>query len=337
MPRKTKTHKGEQAQNSKAEAAPQRRAEVEAIPPSPEAKGNFRRLLYMFGAVTQIELNNFLLVNSVDNEDRKREIKAQWRMAAEVFQDIVNKEAGMAEAIATRSLDTKLSALIEEIRNSPSFKKSFSNYPLSFEEVEIDNIVASQRTVHLDFIEQIKARATFSSAEELATFCLHTGQDTTPLKFGRTAQNAFTFSSENPGLRFLDAFEHPYATDPKDSYHPGGQPIHAVTLLVGYGSSTINVYRVGKRIILNNGFHRLFALKSLGIKSAPVVVQQVTHPELELPPAIADLPRDYLISAPRPALMKDFFNSNLNCEIRQRNSIKALQVGWGVEDRQIPV
>jgi hypothetical protein len=297
----------------------------------------FRQLLYMFGAVTQIELNNFLLGVSVDSEERQQEIKAQWLKAAEAFQQTVNDETGLAESITTQPLGAEFSGVAEDIAKNAAFTKSFSNYPISFQEIEIDKIVASQRTVHLDFVEQIKAKAKFSSAEELAAFCLHPGQDTTPLKFGRTAHNAFTFSSENPSLRFLDACEHPYAPDLKAGYHPGGQPVHAVTMLVGYGISTINVFRVGKRIILNNGFHRLYALRSLGVGSAPAVVQHITHPELELPQVIADLPRDYLISAPRPALMKDFFNPVLNCEIHQRNFIKALQVGWGIEDRRVPV
>lgn len=153
---------------------------------------------------------------------------------------------------------------------------------------------------------------------------------------GRTAQNAFTFTSENPSLRFLDAIEQPYHPDMKTGYHPGGQPVHAVTLILGYGSSTINVYRVGKRMILNNGFHRLYALRALGVSHAPVVVQRVTHPELELRQVITDLPREYLVSTPRPGLIKDFFDDQLNCEVRQRDSLKAVQVGWGINESRVP-
>ena len=50
------------------------------------------------------------------------------------------------------------------------------------------------------------------------------------------------------------------------------------------------VYRVGRRLILANGFHRLYALRALGVTHAPVLVLQVTHPQLELPPAIAETP-----------------------------------------------
>ncbi len=300
--------------------------------PAPQT---FRRLLYMYGAVTQIELNGFLDANSIDTEERKLEIKTDWLAAAECFQELVNTEVGIPDTISTRHLPSEAATFLLELRRNPAFNKTFSNFPLSFEEIEIDKIVASQRTVHLDFVEQLKASYTHS-AQNILNFCLHPGQDRTQTIVGRTATNAFTFSSENPGLRFLGVYEQPYEAAMMEGHHPGGQPIHAVVLLVGYGISTINVYRVCNRIILNNGFHRLYALRALGVSHAPVVVQRVTHPDLELPPQIADLPREYLTTAPRPGVMKDFFDERLTCEVLQRNFLKALQIGWGINESRVP-
>jgi len=46
---------------------------------SPQAVPSFRRLLYMYGAVTQIELNSFLLGNSIDGEERYAALKrTKW-------------------------------------------------------------------------------------------------------------------------------------------------------------------------------------------------------------------------------------------------------------------
>jgi len=289
----------------------------------------------MYGAVTQIELNGFLEANSIDSDEQKHEIKTRWLEAAECFRDVVNTEAGLPDTVQSRSLPGEAAVFVHDLQRNPAFSRTFSNFPLSFEEIEIDKIVASQRTVHLDYVEQLRANHT-GSPHDILESCLHPGRDCTPTGVGRNAPNAFTFSSNNPSLRFLGVYEQPFDAATMDVHHPGGQPIRAIVLLVGYGSSTINVYRVDKRIILNNGFHRLYALRSLGISHAPVVVQRVTRPELELPPQIADLPRDYLVQAPRPGLMKDFFNERLTCEVRQRNFLKALQVGWGVNDSRVP-
>ena len=296
---------------------------------------SFRRLLYMYGAVTQIELNNLLENTSIDTEERKNQIKADWIKAAEVFQNLVNTEGGIPDTISAKPLPSEATDVITTLRQSPAFIKTFANFPVTFEEVEIDKVVAGQRTVHLDFVEKIKSNYTHSP-ENLLNFCLHTGQDKTPLNVGRTAGNAFTFSSDNPSLRFLGGYEQPYDPEFMETHHPGGQPVHAVTLLVGYGISTMNVYRVGKRIILNNGFHRMYTLRDLGVKHVPVVVQRVTHPDLELPERIADLPREYLTNAVRPGLMKDFFEEHLTCEVRQRNFLKSLQIAWAVNENLVP-
>ena len=62
----------------------------------------------------------------------------------------------------------------------------------------------------------------------------------------------------------------------------------------------------------------------------------MTHPDIELPATIQDLPRDYLIKAPRPTLMKDFDDRQLTCEIRQRSFLKVVQIGWGVNESKVP-
>lgn len=299
---------------------------------APTSESGFRRLLYMYGAVTQIELNGFLEMNSIDSEERKHQVKASWLEAAEAFRRIVATEAGVADRVSCRPITSEGA---EEITSRLSTDPTFSNFPISFEEVEIDNLVASQRTVHLDFIDHLKA-VFEGMREDSVRFCLDPVAEKTPIKVGRTAPNGLTFSSDNPGLRFLGVSEQPYHHAVVGAHHPGGRPVRTVLLLVGYGSPVANAYRIGRRLILNNGFHRLYALRSLGITHAPLVVQQVTRAELEMPPVIADLPREYLVTAPRPGLMKDFFDDRLICEVRQVSFLKALQVSWGINDSRVP-
>jgi hypothetical protein len=294
-----------------------------------------RRLRYMYGAVTQIELKSFLEVASVDTEQRKQEIRATWPSAIARFEELRREEEGLPDAITTRSLPVEQQQRAEQLRNDASFASTFSNFPYTFEEVEIDKLVASQRTVHVEYIDHLVSRYE-KTGRNLFEFCLAPAQDASAVSIGRTAQNAFTASSDNPGLRFLGAFEEPYRQGILQIETPGGQAIRVIVLALGFGASTANVYRVGTRMILNNGFHRLFTLRSLGVTHAPVVVQQVTHPEVEMPPAVSELPREYLVKNPRPGVMKDFFEDRLTCEITQRGFLKAVQVGWGVTESTVP-
>ena len=117
----------------------------------------------------------------------------------------------------------------------------------------------------------------------------------------------------------------------------GGVLANAILLLFGYGSSACNVYSVEKRMILNNGFHRLYALSSLGITHAPVVVQRVTNAELELPPEVAGLPSDYLVEHPRPVLMQDFSDEALLKVIYRKPHLRNVQIGWNVQQTEVPI
>jgi hypothetical protein len=293
-----------------------------------------RHLALIYGTLTQGELNNYLEIVSADSEDRKQEIKSSWSAAAATFQELVANEAGLPESIANKSLPPEMDDYVQKVIADPAFAKTFANYPVSFEDVEIDKLVAGQRTVHLDWVQQLVENG---KPKNIIGFCLDPGQDSTPVTIARSGNTAFTASSHNPGMRFLGVFEQPYKADGVLAHHPGGQPVHSIVLLLGYGISTINVYRINQRLILGNGFHRLYALRSLGLTHAPAVVQHITHPQLEMPPVIGELPREHLVSTARPALMKDFFDERLVCEITQKSFIKTAQVVWGTNDAMVPL
>jgi hypothetical protein len=291
-----------------------------------------RHLALLYGTLTQLELNNYLEVVS-DPEERKQEIKRLWPAATAAFQKLAADEAGLPESIETRPLNGKWDDYLAGIRKNPAFAKTFANLPISFAEVEIDKLVAGQRIVHLHWVQKIKEKG---APESLPAFCLEPGQDSTPITIARTANTAFTASSHNPNMRFLGVHERAYEANVL-GHHPGGQPVHAIVLLLGYGISTVNVYRVGRRLILGNGFHRLYALRSLGVTHAPVVVQEVTYPKLEMPATIGDVPSERLVSTPRPGLLRDFFDNRLTCEITQKPFIKTMQVAWGNNEAFVPV
>jgi len=89
--------------------------------------------------------------------------------------------------------------------------------------------------------------------------------------------------------------------------------------------------------VLSNGFHRAYALGDLGVEYIPVFVQKITNPELEVPPIVANLPREYVLEDPRPALMKDFFNTKLVRTLRFKPMNKIVQVQWVANQFSLPI
>ena len=90
-------------------------------------------------------------------------------------------------------------------------------------------------------------------------------------------------------------------------------------------------------MILNNGFHRAYVLRRLGIERIPLAMQVVTSAELEFPPVVAHLPKDYLLKTLRPALLKDFLDPQLVCEISIPVAIRAIKTAWGADQSDAPV
>jgi hypothetical protein len=58
----------------------------------------------------------------------------------------------------------------------------------------------------------------------------------------------------------------------------GGLPAGALIPFVGCRGAPIKVLLCGNRVVLNNGFHRVHALRSIGVMEIPVVMQQVRIP-----------------------------------------------------------
>lgn len=157
-----------------------------------------------------------------------------------------------------------------------------------------------------------------------------------PIQHLEVAPNTHVFSSPNSDVRFLGAFVKQLAHDDLEHAVFGGLPAAAVIAFVGYGGAPINVFMCGNRVVLNNGFHRVFALRSIGVKDIPVVVQQVSNPQLEFPPQVAGLPREYLLGVNRPVVMKDFFEEGFAIPLRVRERIRAVTLGIACNQHDIP-
>ncbi len=88
------------------------------------------------------------------------------------------------------------------------------------------------------------------------------------------------------------------------------------------------------RIILHNGYHRAYALRSLGITHAPCIIQTLTRND-ELGVAatkkVTQDPDFYLASA-RPPLLKDFFDPKIRKVHQVYKTLKMIEVGFEVRE-----
>jgi hypothetical protein len=296
---------------------------------------NFVRQLCLLGCLSKPELTSFLAFSSIAEEEKRR-IEARWDAAATAFSELANRDDEKPESIIAQPIaDEAVREVVASLKQATWFQKTFNNRRIQFEEVEIDNIIACQRFVDLDFADGALSNPPMTGAS-LGKFCLDLGEDVPNVAVARSDLNKYTFASDHPGLKCLGVQESAFDLG-NVVLHPGGLPVRVVQILLGYSASTINVFKVGSRRILQNGFHRLYALRRAGVRRAPVVTLEVTEPEIEMPEVIIEMPRTFLIHARRPALMKDFFNPLLTTEIEQRRSIRFIDIEWMDRPGLIPI
>jgi ParB-like nuclease domain len=121
--------------------------------------------------------------------------------------------------------------------------------------------------------------------------------------------------------------------------HPSlGPVVGFVGVVVGFGSNYLNAIASDGRLVLNNGHHRAYALRQLGVTHVPCVVQKVTtRQELAVVGAGALLrnPEAYL-TAPRPPVLKDYFDPRLSRTVRLVPTKKHVQVSFTIEEKELP-
>ncbi len=260
-----------------------------------------------------------------------------WQKATSAFRKTESQDAGAADN--NNTFDIKSNPKLDTIKNDPIFQKTFAQTPIEFKYVEVDNLVAPQRNVSLDYVDKLLKRIPDSPSEdELIDLCISSKQIVPIPKPTQKAPNSWFFSSPSVDFRFLGGYLKERLTEDDLRYTGvGGLPVMALTLFVGYGAGSINVLKVNGRIVLNNGFHRVYAFRKKGITRIPVVVQNIGNPELEFPPRMLNLTKDYLLKHTRPVLVKDFFNNDLTKVFKRKEMIRTVRIDFGADPTDLDV
>jgi hypothetical protein len=241
-----------------------------------------------------------------------RVLTEEWRAANSYYYELEQSEVGIADAIDCRPLDRRLKRLAAELEANAWFRSSFDNLPYAIELVELDKLVVSQVHVENGFSSAIAARlGTKPSPSELFRFCLPATREMPPVSIRRLGANRYQFTS--PSSDFRD--HTPRLLRPAEIAHLelSGPAAAFFGVGVGFGSNFLSGIRSGSRVVLQNGYHRSYALRSVGFTHAWCVVEEVTRKdELRLTASeeVAGDPEFYF-AAKRPPVLKDFFDPRI--------------------------
>lgn len=299
---------------------------------------DFHPFLHLYGAMSQPLIINLVRGQCIPDDVLKLDIILKdWQKTTSKFREIEQKEAGIADN--NFPIEIEQNNKLNEIMNDPLFKNTFSTSPIKIQMVDVDYLVAPQRSVSMEHVDRLlKIIPDDPTLENLIDICLSPQQVVPSIKTLQQTPNLVSFSSSSNDFRFLGGFVKENLTKDDMAYClGGGQPVAAILLFIGYGVGSINILHANNRLILNNGFHRVYALKKKGITRIPAVVQEIGNPELEFPDNILGLNRSYLLSHPRPVLVKDFFEEEMTTIFKLKHVVRTVQMQWGTNQFNMAV
>lgn len=303
---------------------------IEPVPQSGSALGG-REHVPMAWLLGQPQLRDYLSLheNRVigDKPADLRAVTAEWRAANDLYYELEQAEAGIADTIDCRPLDRRLARLAAELEQNAWFRSSFDNLPYTIELVELDKLVMSQVFVENGFSGAIAARlGARPSPSDLFRFCLPAERELPPVEIVRLGSTRYQFTSPSSDFR-----EHtPRLLTGSDL---AGLGLDAPTAAffgigIGFGSNFLSAIKSGDRVVLQNGYHRSYALRSAGITHAWCVIEHVTRKdELRLTASenVAEDPEFYF-AAKRPPILKDFFDPRIVKQLLTRRVECAIEV-----------
>lgn len=238
-------------------------------------------------------------------------------------------------------LPAEMAPLVARVEADPVFRRAFTAVPVRVGWVELSSLVVFQRTVNLDHVRRLQRDlGPDPSPADVFRFCLPYDH---PLPAYRVrslpgrggGDGAYVFTSDSNDLRFLESV----LLDPARAggFNAVGPVAGVVGLAVGFGSNYLNVIAARGRLVLNNGNHRAYALRDLGLTHAPCLVQEVKRRDELSVIASGRLRRhpERYLKDPAPPTLADFFDPQLAHRVRLARKGREVRVTFRVEETSL--
>ena len=293
--------------------------------------------LYLIGRPTLKKYLHFARNNAV-NPPSDGILTDQWQAASKAIRALEKEEAGAADDPPITKLKVKkYEPLLTEFLKDPLVQNGFNTVPTEVAIIELDRLVVYQHHIDVTYADLLARELGSSpSAEQIFRTSLLHDHPRPPVKWARTHSNTFVFMSPSNDMRFLGTMK--LQPDNITGYPPPGNLAGVVGLAFGFGSNFLNAIYTEKRLILNNGSHRAYALRKMGVTHVPCIVQHVTsRDELDVlaSSAVADN-LDYYLESPRPSMLRDYFDPKLHKVFPVRKQMRQITVKFELDEAYVP-
>ena len=271
-----------------------------------------------------------------DEAPNRRLLVDEWSNANELYYRLAEDEAKICERVEVMELPGELLQSARTVERDDRYRLSFDSVPTRLAMVELDRMIVTQPHINLDHVERLQKRLSpRPDLNELFQFCLPLDRKEADIRSRKMGSRRYLFWSRSADLRLLkSAVLKPGQLRDVDLYGSLGR---ALGIMVGFGSNFLNLIEFDGRLVIHDGHHRAFALRDRGVTHAPCIVQSVTRrDELNLVASsdVIENPHFYF-TAPRPPLLKDFFDSRLRKVLRTRRISRAIEISFDVREFEV--
>jgi hypothetical protein len=158
---------------------------------------------HLLAFATQAEVLQHVRTQALDEESQRlQEILELWKDLQPRVADLLTREAGTADTILIEPIPEEHKSLLAEYASDPLFQKTFASLPAGFGYVEVDKLVAPQRTVNLDYVDRLVASYNKLLTErQLLDICVSPKRTMDAIQHLEIAPNTHVFSSPNSDIR----------------------------------------------------------------------------------------------------------------------------------------
>jgi len=316
-----------------AELKPARAVETERT--AQTAQSDADETLYLIGRPTLRQFRRFVRHHAV-NPDSEGALTDEWNAASEYIRSLEKEEAGLADDHVISKLGPEYEPLLIEFLKDPLVQNGFNTVPTEIALIELDCLVVHQKHIDLTYVRQLKKRLSSAPGmEEIFRTCLPYDHPHAPVKWLKQGDK-FIFMSPSNDLRFLGTMR--LQPDNIVDYAPPGDLVSVVGLALGFGSNFLNAAYFNKRLILQNGSHRAYALREMGVTHVPCIIEHVSSTE-ELEVVVTSEVRDnpdLYLKHPRPPMLRDYFNPRLRKVMLVHQQVRQITVKFEVEESFAP-
>ncbi len=272
-------------------------------------------------------LLGFLLKVEVDAIFRQQPFQTIDGTDPRVIWRQFNERSRKLSAVATQeieSLPESLAPAVQEIRARKTFKANYEAVAeYTFALAPSESLVAPQWFADLDYIDelanQINPRSTL---EDQLTFAMPEGRILAPIVAG----NQVIFASPRRDL-FADPIPTVRETESGD-----------IEIVVRAASrpNYVQVVKVGNRLLLSNGVHKVCAMYRAGFTHCPCVFRTVNRFEETGLIPWSSFRTETIASSDRLAMVTDFLNPEVAVPLKMGSTYQIMQIAVNVGQMSVP-